>query len=36
MPGGILHIALDEELFAVMTGPVDKIAEGVLSSETER
>ncbi|MEP3348778.1 MAG: diaminopimelate epimerase [Marinomonas sp.] len=33
MPGGIINIKFDEQLFATMTGDVRKICEGVISSE---
>ena len=33
MPGGQLHIAIDEDFGITMTGPVTRIAEGLLSEE---
>jgi diaminopimelate epimerase len=33
MPGGIIQISLNENNEATMTGPVQKIAEGVLADE---
>jgi hypothetical protein len=33
MPGGVIAIAIDDDYFITMTGPVTRVADGILYDE---